>query len=281
MPRVFDTGLTFAELGALPGTRAAWDAYCAQCADGSQPRDRWLRHTKQARGVLESPRVAGERVLFGCELQILPQAFVGVRHAMHEPYKVWRAETARALHADYRRTQAAGAVDRSKDAPAKTVYSAAWRGQLGTLRSKIEAGESPDAPQANGSGMTPLSAAAGEGHTDVVGLLLAKGANANATKSNGKTPLLVATDNQHVAVMELLLQHGASVGHADKHGATSLMLAADVSDNREALKLLIRTKASPPPSLAPQTRTHARTHARTTHPAPPAPCPRCLRTRLA
>ena len=58
---------------------------------------------------------------------------------MHEPYKVWRAETDRALHADFRRTQAASAVDRSKDAPANTVYSAAWRGQLDTLQHKIEA----------------------------------------------------------------------------------------------------------------------------------------------
>jgi len=55
-------------------------------------------------------------------------------------------------------------------------------------------------------GSTPLDTAAFNGHTDVVRLLLEKGANIEAT-----TPLHTAAYNGHIGVVRLLLEKGANL----------------------------------------------------------------------
>jgi ankyrin repeat protein len=55
---------------------------------------------------------------------------------------------------------------------------------------------------------TPLYAAAERGYKDVVELLLAKKADANAKNSEDETPLYVAQEKGHKDVVELLRKHG-------------------------------------------------------------------------
>jgi ankyrin repeat protein len=54
--------------------------------------------------------------------------------------------------------------------------------------------------------LTALSAAASSGHTEIVQLLLDKGANINAADLNGGTALYYADWNGHTEIVQLLLE---------------------------------------------------------------------------
>lgn len=76
-------------------------------------------------------------------------------------------------------------------------------------------------------GMTALLYAAREGNTEVAALLLAAGANREASEANGITPLLMASLNNQVEIALLLLEQGASVNVEDFWGRTPLFAAVD------------------------------------------------------
>ena len=57
------------------------------------------------------------------------------------------------------------------------------------------------------NGVTPLCAAAGAGHQDVVQLLVSKGASMKIANKQGETPLCVAVRKGRVHVIELLLRY--------------------------------------------------------------------------
>lgn len=59
-------------------------------------------------------------------------------------------------------------------------------------------------------GWTPLHFAAANGHRDVVALLLAKNADVNARTDRGETPLCLALQARYAEVAELLRQHGGN-----------------------------------------------------------------------
>jgi ankyrin repeat protein len=64
------------------------------------------------------------------------------------------------------------------------------------------------------------------GHADVVKLLLAAGANANAMIDDGATSLFLASEGGYGDVVKLLLAAGANVNAALKDGTTPLMVAS-------------------------------------------------------
>lgn len=91
-------------------------------------------------------------------------------------------------------------------------------------------------------GRTPLFIAAGNGHGEVVklllGLLLGKGVNIDATDNNGATALYIAALNGHEEIVRMLLEKGANVEIAPKHGGTPLYIAAQ-QGHEEIVKLLL------------------------------------------
>lgn len=79
--------------------------------------------------------------------------------------------------------------------------------------------------KAGGDGDTPLQLAAKNGLTDIVEMLLAKGADVNASSDLGWTPLQYAAANESDAAaptVALLLAHKADVNTKDKFGQTPL-----------------------------------------------------------
>ena len=87
-------------------------------------------------------------------------------------------------------------------------------------------------------GYTPLHWAAFMGHTDVAKLLLANGADVNATNDIGETPLHVAANQGHKDVAELLLASNADVNATDDFEPTPMHIAA-CQGHRDVAELLL------------------------------------------
>lgn len=91
-----------------------------------------------------------------------------------------------------------------------------------------------------GDGWTPLHLAAHYGHTAIIELLLAAGANLNARAENsiGNTPLMSAIAGGHLQLAELLLRRGADPTLSDKNGLSAAQLALANGHMEFAEKLL-------------------------------------------
>lgn len=72
-----------------------------------------------------------------------------------------------------------------------------------------------------------LFAAAQNGHTDCVELLLSSGSPADVSDENGFTPLHFAAAHGHSSCVEVLLTAGAAVDTVAVGGQTSLFLACE------------------------------------------------------
>ena len=91
---------------------------------------------------------------------------------------------------------------------------------------------------------TPLWQAAKYGHTDVVILLLKRGAEINKGLINGQTPLHIAADWGHIDVVQLLLDNGAEVDIKNKYQNTPIYHAAQ-HGQAEIVQLLLNAGADP------------------------------------
>ena len=80
--------------------------------------------------------------------------------------------------------------------------------------------------------VTPVYAAAQEGHTHVVMELIKAGADVNQASSVGFTPLYVAAQSGHEGIVALLIQAGADVRKASKSGWTPMKVATVRSGRR-------------------------------------------------
>jgi ankyrin repeat protein len=96
---------------------------------------------------------------------------------------------------------------------------------------------------------TPISAASSIGHTEVVEILLAAGADALRAGGYFGTPFLEAAGEGHSEIITLLLDHGGVdinqvVGeeHEEQPGATALLLAS-LEGHEETIKLLVKRGA--------------------------------------
>lgn len=94
------------------------------------------------------------------------------------------------------------------------------------------------------SGATALHEAVRYGRVDIARLLLANGANVNATDSIGKTPiLLIIPSNAQQDMYPLLLQNGAKVNQKDMYGDTVLHVATLADAPVNTLSLLVSNGA--------------------------------------
>jgi len=85
---------------------------------------------------------------------------------------------------------------------------------------------------------TPLHAAAYQGHSDVVELLIANDADVNASDVRGWIPLHAAVDQGHAAVAELLIVKGADLNARMKGGGYTVLDLANLKEQTETAVLL-------------------------------------------
>ena len=105
----------------------------------------------------------------------------------------------------------------------KLLYSSCYGDLEGVVGALVQGGR---VSVRNSQGFTPLLAAAQNGHTDICGLLLAHGCDANALLNPKHTSLHFAADRGHEAVVEALLSWGgAIVDSHDRQGYTPLLMA--------------------------------------------------------
>jgi ankyrin repeat protein len=83
---------------------------------------------------------------------------------------------------------------------------------------------------------SPLSIAICKGDVNIVKKFIEYGADVNE-KSNGMTPLMVAARYNKTEIIKLLLSKGAVLSAKDKNGFTALKYAA-LSNAHEAIELL-------------------------------------------
>ncbi len=117
-------------------------------------------------------------------------------------------------------------IDSKKRGGSTALHEAAFRGHLGIARFLLERGAKiqgfdPDA--------TPLHSATTMNQTEVIGLLLEKGADPNSSSEGGQGPLFVAAREGRVEAAQLLLAHGADMNRKDRNGFTPLSIARDFS----------------------------------------------------
>ena len=99
------------------------------------------------------------------------------------------------------------------------------------------------------NGRTPLHTAAYGGKLNIVGLLLGRGADANATTGTGSAPLHGAALYGHEAVVRLLVEKGANVNAANQAGYTPLTNASS-SGIAPTVKFLVEAGANLEPMTA-------------------------------
>ncbi len=114
-----------------------------------------------------------------------------------------------------------------RDSEIRSLAQATELGRVNVVRNMLREGVS--ASQKDENGNTPLHLAALRGNVEMMKILLAAGADPNATNTIGNVPLLNAVSNQQSEeVVSLLLKHGAKVPktYAFTGGNTLLHFAA-------------------------------------------------------
>ena len=124
----------------------------------------------------------------------------------------------------------------------KEIFEAAAMGNVDIIR-RVLSSFMVDINFRRESG-SPLTQAAMEGHTDVVYLLLDKGAEPNMATPNGSTPLHYGASEGHQGVVQGLLKRGAEPNMADQHGRTPLHHAAG-KGHKDVVQLLLEKGAAP------------------------------------
>jgi ankyrin repeat protein len=109
-------------------------------------------------------------------------------------------------------------------------------------RIALAAGANPDT--ATSTGICALTLVSQHGFTDVVRLLIERGAKVNPGNKRHDEPLYAAAKNGHAEIVDLLLAAGADVNSTNEYGHTPLMAAA-IAGNEPIMRTLVAGGADP------------------------------------
>ncbi|XP_038069860.1 ankyrin repeat and SAM domain-containing protein 6-like [Patiria miniata] len=108
----------------------------------------------------------------------------------------------------------------------RQLFAACEHGDLASVQALLDQDASGCVDADGGEGFTPLQMAAGNGHEDIVRLLLMRGASLDRQNLYGWTALMQAASHGHASIVALLLQNKADPNVRNKFGATALTAAA-------------------------------------------------------
>jgi ankyrin repeat protein len=143
------------------------------------------------------------------------------------------------------------ALDKGAHIDAKTMDDDGWtalissvyRGNTEVVKLLLKKGANTEVPANDGT--TALIKAAIRGDAEIAKLLLEKGAHLEAKNNIGDTALMMAARYGSAEVVNLLLAKGASVEAKDNKGSTALMMAATSDINPvQVVKLLLKKGAN-------------------------------------
>jgi len=139
-------------------------------------------------------------------------------------------------------------------APAGELQEAASRGDIERVRALIKA--TPSAVSARDAGTTALHEATRAGHFEIVKLLIASGANVNATDFSRITPLKLALGRRQVEIADYLRKHGGleQVSPATPSKSTSAVQSAKgmLQTNRALAQVPAASNAAPARAAKPE-----------------------------
>ncbi len=119
------------------------------------------------------------------------------------------------------------------------LVSAAGRGDAKAVRRLLERGA--DVEARDGTGRTPLIAAAYGNHLEVARLLIEAGADVNVQDTTRQGAYLIATSDGYIELLRLTLRAGADVRSTDSYNGTGLIRAA-ARGHVEVIRELLKTE---------------------------------------
>lgn len=120
---------------------------------------------------------------------------------------------------------------------------AVFFGHRETVETLLAAGAEVNTPSRESMKVTPLHSAAAARQVEIARLLIAHGANVNATQAeSGFTPLHEAALNGNLEFARLLLDHGADVNAKMKDGKTPLGFALE--QNKSEMAAFLRERGA-------------------------------------
>ncbi|XP_071784803.1 ankyrin repeat and SAM domain-containing protein 6-like [Asterias amurensis] len=108
----------------------------------------------------------------------------------------------------------------------RQLFAACEHGDLPSVQAILDQDASGCVDADGGEGYSPLQIAAGNGHEDIVRILLMRGASLDRQNLYGWTALMQAASHGHTNIVALLLQNKADPNIRNKFGATALTTAA-------------------------------------------------------
>ena len=121
-----------------------------------------------------------------------------------------------------------------------SIYSAAQVGDIDSIKGLLDAGADVNKKSSNGEFI--LHIAVGEGHEEIVRLIIANGGDVNAQGMSKMTPLLIAVGRGRVEILRLLIENGADVNVKSAEGMAPLSSASN-RGHREIVEHLIANGA--------------------------------------
>jgi ankyrin repeat protein len=175
------------------------------------------------------------------EVQFLNVAFVFNEACYHRPDRTWRSQ-GRSLVARWRDYVQAAKRSGEKWDLASPLY---WAAQFGKRKAcELLIAEGADANASGGPMDTPLNAAIAEGYDSVVQLLITSGADIEPKGGHQYSPLQHACMKLNLEVVKILINAKVNVNAIGEEPTSALALAVDWGDNGAILQLLLDAGAN-------------------------------------